>query len=153
VVAPGDRFNALAIFVTPFFSLASDFNNFRSSFDHARRTTFLVLAKLALHVCEAPLLAREDDFARQPIRSGIRQALFAGFIAARLAELYNRLSFPARKLFCYHGSPSCIMLLVEFEPTLFAAGYWHAIRPRNVAAGIVQRCKIIERFEFESFFN
>jgi hypothetical protein len=44
VVAPGDRFNTLAIFVTPFFSLAIDFNNFKSSFDHERLTTFFFLA-------------------------------------------------------------------------------------------------------------
>jgi hypothetical protein len=153
VVAPAVRFNALAILVTPCLSLAIVFNVRTSSFDHARRTTFFFLANFHSLFLGTGLVAREDDLARQPIRSGIRQAFFAGFIAARLAELYNRLSFPARKVFCYHGSPSCIMLLVEFEPTPFAAGYWHTIRPRNVAAGIVQWCKIIERFEFESFFN
>jgi hypothetical protein len=40
VVAPCERFNAFAIFVTPFFSLAIVFNVRTSSFDHARRTTF-----------------------------------------------------------------------------------------------------------------
>jgi hypothetical protein len=44
LVAPMVRFNALAIFLTPFFSLAIVFNVRTSSFDHARRTTFLFLA-------------------------------------------------------------------------------------------------------------
>jgi hypothetical protein len=40
-VAPGVRFNFLAIFLTPRFFLAIDFSFFRSSLDQARRTTFL----------------------------------------------------------------------------------------------------------------
>jgi hypothetical protein len=44
LVAPGERFNALAIFLTPCLSFAIDFNNFRSSLVHARLTTFLFLA-------------------------------------------------------------------------------------------------------------
>jgi hypothetical protein len=74
VVAPGVRFNALAILVTPFFSLAIVFNVRTSSFDHARRTTFFFLANFDSFFLGTGLLAREDDLARQPIRSGIRQA-------------------------------------------------------------------------------
>jgi hypothetical protein len=40
LVAPGERFNALAIFLTPRLSRAIVFNVRMSSFDHARRTTF-----------------------------------------------------------------------------------------------------------------
>jgi hypothetical protein len=40
LVAPGERFNALAILVTPFLSFAIVFNVRISSFDHARRTAF-----------------------------------------------------------------------------------------------------------------
>jgi hypothetical protein len=40
LVAPGERFNALAILVTPCLSLAIVLNLRKSSFDHARRTTF-----------------------------------------------------------------------------------------------------------------
>src|ERR1700694_602327 len=61
-------------------------------------------------------------------------------------------SFAARNSVCYHNSPSCIMLLVEFEATPFAACYRHAVAPRNWTAAIVQWRKIIERFEFEGFF-
>jgi len=39
-VAPGVRFKALAIFVTPFQSLAIDFIKRRSSFVHTRRICF-----------------------------------------------------------------------------------------------------------------
>jgi hypothetical protein len=56
------RFNALAIFSTPFFSLAIVFNVRTSSFDHARRTTFF-LAKFRFLVSGVGLVAREDDFA------------------------------------------------------------------------------------------
>jgi hypothetical protein len=47
IVAPIVRFNALAIFATPFLSFAIDLNVRTSSFDHARRTTFFFLAILA----------------------------------------------------------------------------------------------------------
>jgi len=47
VVAPGVRFNALAIFFTPCLSFAIDFNSRRSSLVHERLTTFLFLAILA----------------------------------------------------------------------------------------------------------
>jgi hypothetical protein len=40
LVAPGDRFNALAILVTPALAFAIVFNVLMSSLDHARRTTF-----------------------------------------------------------------------------------------------------------------
>jgi len=40
LVAPGERFNALAIFLTPRLSRAIVFNVRMASFDHARRTTF-----------------------------------------------------------------------------------------------------------------
>jgi len=40
LVAPGERFNAFAIFVTPCLSLAIDFNNLRSSLVHDRRIRF-----------------------------------------------------------------------------------------------------------------
>jgi hypothetical protein len=43
LVALGERFNALAIFLTPFLAFAIDFNVRRSSLVH--RTTFLFLAK------------------------------------------------------------------------------------------------------------
>jgi hypothetical protein len=42
LVAPGERFNALAIFLTPCLSLAMAFNVRRSSLVHARRTTFFL---------------------------------------------------------------------------------------------------------------
>jgi hypothetical protein len=42
VVAPGVRLNALAILVTPFFSLAIVFIVRTSSFDHTRRSTFFL---------------------------------------------------------------------------------------------------------------
>jgi hypothetical protein len=44
-VALGERFNALAILVTPAFVLAIIFSVRTSSFDHARRTTFFFFAK------------------------------------------------------------------------------------------------------------
>jgi hypothetical protein len=44
LVAPGERFNALAILATPCLSLAIVFNVRTSSFDHARLTTFFFLA-------------------------------------------------------------------------------------------------------------
>jgi hypothetical protein len=44
VVAPTVRFNAFAIFFTPFLSRAIDFNNRRSSLVHARLTSFFFLA-------------------------------------------------------------------------------------------------------------
>jgi hypothetical protein len=47
VVAPGERFNAFAIFLTPAFAFAIDLNVRRSSFVHERRITFFVLAILA----------------------------------------------------------------------------------------------------------
>jgi len=40
VVAPGVRFSALAIFLTPAFCFASVLSVFRSSFDQERRTVF-----------------------------------------------------------------------------------------------------------------
>ena len=40
LVAPGERFNALAILVTPALAFAIVFNVRTSSFDHARRITF-----------------------------------------------------------------------------------------------------------------
>jgi hypothetical protein len=46
-VAPGERFNALAIFLTPRLSFAIDFKSFRSFLDHARRIAFFFLAILA----------------------------------------------------------------------------------------------------------
>jgi hypothetical protein len=45
------------------------------------------------------------------------------------------------------------MLLVEFEPTLFAVRYRHAIAPSHDHAGFVKRCQIVERFELERFFD
>jgi hypothetical protein len=44
VVAPNERFNAFAILVAPALDLAIVFNVRTSSFDHARRITFLLLA-------------------------------------------------------------------------------------------------------------
>jgi len=49
--------------------------------------------------------------------------------------------------------PCVVMLLVEFEPTSFAAGYWHAITPSYVIARFVEGCQIVERFKFERFFD
>src|ERR1700723_3490140 len=46
VVAPGERFNALAIFLTPALAFAIDFKVRRSSFVHKRRTTLFFLAIL-----------------------------------------------------------------------------------------------------------
>jgi hypothetical protein len=46
LVAPGVRFNALAIFATPFLSLAIDFIKRRSSLVHARLTIFFILANV-----------------------------------------------------------------------------------------------------------
>jgi hypothetical protein len=63
VVAPGVRFNALAILATPFFSLAIVFNVRTSSFDHARRTTFFLTANFDSSFSRAGLVAREDYFA------------------------------------------------------------------------------------------
>jgi len=40
LVAPGDRFNALAILVTPRLPFAIDFSVRKSSFDHGRRIIF-----------------------------------------------------------------------------------------------------------------
>jgi hypothetical protein len=40
LVAPGERFNALAIFLTPRLSLAIDFSVRKSSLVHGRRATF-----------------------------------------------------------------------------------------------------------------
>jgi hypothetical protein len=49
VVAPGVRFNAFAIFLTPTFCFAIGFIVRTSSFDHERRTVFFAfLAKTAL---------------------------------------------------------------------------------------------------------
>jgi hypothetical protein len=45
LVAPGVRFNALAILVTPALDFAIVFKVRMSSFDHARRITFFFLAK------------------------------------------------------------------------------------------------------------
>jgi hypothetical protein len=45
------------------------------------------------------------------------------------------------------------MFEVEFQPTPFAACYGRGVSPRDVPADIVQRYKIIERFEFKSFFD
>jgi hypothetical protein len=45
------------------------------------------------------------------------------------------------------------MLLVEFEPTLFTARYRDAITPSDARASFVQRRLIIERLEFERFFD
>src|SRR5579863_9764249 len=42
VVAPGERLSFLAIFETPCFSFAIDFNMRRSSLVHARRTAFFL---------------------------------------------------------------------------------------------------------------
>jgi hypothetical protein len=58
LVAPIERFNALAILVTPCLSLAIVFNVRTSSFDHARRTTFFFLANLASSFLRTELVAR-----------------------------------------------------------------------------------------------
>jgi hypothetical protein len=63
LVAPSERFNALAILVTPFLSLAIVFNVRTSSFDHARRITFFFLANFDSLFLGTGLVAREDDFA------------------------------------------------------------------------------------------
>ncbi|WP_346015843.1 hypothetical protein [Bradyrhizobium sp. 180] len=66
IVAPVVRFSAFAILVTPAFCFASDFSNFKSSFDHARRTVFFVfLAKTtSLHLVSWWLLTRKEGEAR-----------------------------------------------------------------------------------------
>jgi hypothetical protein len=53
-VAPGVRFNALAIFLTPALAFAIDFNVRRSSFVHERRTTVFFLA-IVTPMWERPL--------------------------------------------------------------------------------------------------
>jgi hypothetical protein len=53
VVAPGVRFNALAILATPAFAFAIVFIVRTSSFVHARRTTFLAFAILSPNRPEA----------------------------------------------------------------------------------------------------
>jgi hypothetical protein len=53
VVAPGVRFNALAILATPDFAFAIVFIVRTSSFVHARRTTFLAFAILSPKPTEA----------------------------------------------------------------------------------------------------
>jgi hypothetical protein len=47
LVAPGVLFNDFAILATPALAFAIVFNVRKSSFDHARRTTFFFLAILA----------------------------------------------------------------------------------------------------------
>jgi hypothetical protein len=69
------RFNTLAIFSTPFFSLAIVFNVRTSSFDHARRTTFF-LAKFRFLVSGVGLVAREADFARHGYDQTVPQHLY-----------------------------------------------------------------------------
>jgi hypothetical protein len=63
LVAPSERFNALAILVTPFLSFAIVFSVRTSSFDHARRTIFFFLAKSRFLLLRTGLVAREDGFA------------------------------------------------------------------------------------------
>src|SRR5216684_8744887 len=48
LVAPGERFNAFAIFVTPCLSLAIDFNNLRSSLVHDRRIRFFFFGETTI---------------------------------------------------------------------------------------------------------
>jgi hypothetical protein len=62
----------------------------------------------------------------------------------------SRIASPARN--GLYNSPSRIMLFVEFEATLFAACYRHAVAPRNWTTAIVQWCQITERFEFKGLF-
>jgi hypothetical protein len=57
LVAPGERFNALAIFLTPSLSRAIAFKVRRSSFDHARRTTFFFF--ILIPFVGAGLLSRQ----------------------------------------------------------------------------------------------
>jgi hypothetical protein len=54
VVAPGVRFNALAIFVLPFLSFAIDFSKRKSSLLHARRTRFFIFLAIVAPLCERP---------------------------------------------------------------------------------------------------
>jgi hypothetical protein len=45
------------------------------------------------------------------------------------------------------------MLLIKFEPALFAARYRDAILPRNVTALSHPRRNIFERFKLKCFFD
>jgi hypothetical protein len=65
LVAPSERFNALAILVTPFFSLAIVFNMRTSSFDHARRITFFFLANFDSLFLGTGLVTRQSHLAIQ----------------------------------------------------------------------------------------
>jgi hypothetical protein len=65
LVAPIERFNALAILVTPFLSLAIVFNVRTSSFDHARRITFFFLANFDSLFFGTGLVARQSHLAIQ----------------------------------------------------------------------------------------
>jgi hypothetical protein len=62
LVAPIERFNALAILVTPFFSLAIVFNVRTSSFDHARRIAVFFLANFRFLVFRNRACSRPSSF-------------------------------------------------------------------------------------------
>jgi hypothetical protein len=64
LVAPGERFKALAILVTPCLSFAIVFNVRTSSFNHARRTSFFFFAISARSILEPGLYHRTFSNAR-----------------------------------------------------------------------------------------
>jgi hypothetical protein len=63
-VAPGVRFNALAIFLTPIFCFASDFNSRTSFLVHSRLTTFFfAILAMSAPVVEPRLLTHQISIA------------------------------------------------------------------------------------------
>jgi hypothetical protein len=61
LVAPGERFDTLAILVTPCLSLAIVFNMRTSSFDHARLTNFFLA--ISVPFLRTGLVSRHIQFA------------------------------------------------------------------------------------------
>jgi hypothetical protein len=61
LVAPGERFNAFEIFVTPTFFFASDFNSRTSAAVHARLTSFFLAISAPL--LRIGLVSHRNEFA------------------------------------------------------------------------------------------
>ena len=66
LVAPGERFNALAIFVTPCLSLAIDFNNRRSSLVHVRRIRFFFFG-ISVPFLRTGLVSHQNELAMRVV--------------------------------------------------------------------------------------
>jgi hypothetical protein len=71
LVAPGERFNALAILDTPCLSFAIVFSVRTSSFDHARRTSFLFFAISASSIFESRACITAGTFGKTSCSSMI----------------------------------------------------------------------------------